>query len=359
MGGLRVVSCGGLDGTNPLGFLAAVGLARLLHAHDPRCRLSWECRGRPEARLHLPEGVEPDQVAARALGELRGGLTESSGLKEWQAQWPELAPKYVEPEDLKDKPKAHAKDEPSKDLKTAPSEVRARLFAPALEAAQRELGAYSAHERAQALGSGSFRRWVDFAAAFVTEVAVDNKGNSKPTALHFTAGQQRFLQMLRELSLGVQPAHMRCAIFGPWDRAPLPVMRWDASGERTRALLGIDPSKNKPMGTPGADWLAAQAMPWLPCFPRGSRVITSGFAALDDGALALRWPLWDEPLGGGTLGSLLKLPIVDWSAAERRQRGVFEVFEARVARNDHGYGSFRAPNALPAAAASGGARGSR
>jgi hypothetical protein len=35
--------------------------------------------------------------------------------------------------------------------------------------------------------SSHARRSVDFLAAFATETATDNNGNTKPTALHFTA----------------------------------------------------------------------------------------------------------------------------------------------------------------------------
>ena len=38
----------------------------------------------------------------------------------------------------------------------------------------------------------------DYAAAYATEVARDGKGNTKPTALHFTAANQQFLGTVEE-----------------------------------------------------------------------------------------------------------------------------------------------------------------
>jgi hypothetical protein len=43
-------------------------------------------------------------------------------------------------------------------------------------------------------------RSLAFAASFATDVAVDNNGNTKPTALHFTAGQQELLGMAHRRS---------------------------------------------------------------------------------------------------------------------------------------------------------------
>src|SRR5207247_2344914 len=72
------------------------------------------------------------------------------------------------------------------------------------------------------------RRAVDLAAAFATETARDSNENTKPTALHFTAGQQEFLEMVNRLCVAVTAKDLREAVFGPWRyERLLPVLGWD------------------------------------------------------------------------------------------------------------------------------------
>src|SRR5207302_589242 len=87
------------------------------------------------------------------------------------------------------------------------------------------------------------RRSLAMAAAFATDVAVDNNGNTKPTALHFTAGQQEFLALVSELRKGITREVFNEALFGPWLYSrPLPVLQWDNSQTRDYALRAGAPS---------------------------------------------------------------------------------------------------------------------
>jgi hypothetical protein len=54
------------------------------------------------------------------------------------------------------------------------------------------------------------------------------------------------------------------ALFGPWLYArALPVLQWDNSQTRDYALRASDPSKEKKLGVPGADWLAFRGLSFL------------------------------------------------------------------------------------------------
>src|SRR5690606_5277238 len=106
-----------------------------------------------------------------------------------------------------------------RDLKPEPSEYRKYL------------------ERLVAACGPRERRGVDWACSFASDVIKGNNGNTKPTALHFTAGKQQFLKMVLELAEGVTPDDVREALVGPWQYArPLPVMGWDATASRDYAL---------------------------------------------------------------------------------------------------------------------------
>jgi hypothetical protein len=190
------------------------------------------------------------------------------------------------------------------------------------------------------------RRSVDWAGAFATDVAVDNNGNVKPTALHFTAGQQQFLQMAGELARQTTREDLHEALVGPWRYArPLPVMGWDSTVSRDYALRASDPSTDKKLGVPGTDWLAIRGLAMLPVVPRGTRVLTTGCGGgWKDGEF--RWPLWTARLAEATVRSLLQQPVGTFRPAEREARGIGAVLRSGIKRSDQGgYGSFE-PSAV-------------
>nr|WP_146157924.1 hypothetical protein [Enhygromyxa salina] len=205
-------------------------------------------------------------------------------------------------------------------------------------------------------------RTTDWAAAVLTDAAVDNNGAGKPFALHFTAGQQRFLNVAQELLDGagkkaterrVDHVDLRAAVFGPWpnDRS-LKVFSWSPTQDRAYALRAVDPSTDKKLGTPGADWLALRGVGLLSSAPRGDRrvdrITTSGvLGGWKSGTFS--YPVWRSPLDEDAVRSLLRHPAIRPDARGRGTevrslpRGV-EVLTSRISRSDQGgYGSFSRP----------------
>jgi hypothetical protein len=286
----------GLDGSNPLAFFAALGVLRVLDETawgEPRLR--WEDRGR--WRPVLTADVDREGLVERVLRDR----------DTWAAD-PALGLEY----------------DGTRDLKPPPAVFRALLEA----------------EAARAHPHG--RRTVDMLAAFATDVATDNNGNTKPTALHFTAGQQKFLEMVTQLREGVQRADVEEALFGPWRYTrPLPVLGWDGTASRDYALRASDPAKEKKLGVPGADWLALRALPFFPCVPDGDAVRTTGCAGgWKTGRFT--WPLWTVALSADVVASLLSDPrLPQQELATRAARGVGAVLSCNIKRSDQGgYGSF-------------------
>jgi hypothetical protein len=289
------VTLSGLDGANPLGLLAALGALEAVDGGVAQARLRWHHEGtwRPVLTSTF---ANLDALAAH-LDEDRRACVDDAALR--------------------------LSYEGKRDLKPPPTVFREYLTTLLEEA------------------TPTSRRSVDWAAAFATDVAVDRNGNTKPTALHFTAGQQQFLQMVNELANKVTKDDIRAAIEGPWTyESPLPVMGWDATSSRDYALRASNPSMDKKLGVPGADWLAIRGLTFLPAVPRGQRVVTTGCAGgWKDGSFT--WSLWTVALSGTVIRSLTRLSTEGMTRPERAARGIGVVFRSGIRRSDQGgYGSF-------------------
>lgn len=285
----------GLDGANPLAFLAALGALQVLSDRNVPGQLHWRDDGvwRPVLSGFdggidaLVDWIDEDRISCMA---------ESAIGLEYDGK---------------------------RDLKPVPAVFRSYLEYLVAEATPRR------------------RRGVDWASAFATDVAVDNNGHTKPTALHFTAGQQQFLKMVTELAANVTRQDIREALVGPWRYArPLPVLGWDATMARDYALRASDPSGDKKLGVPGADWLAVRGLVFLPAFPVKNRVKTAGcIGGWKTGRF--RWGLWTVPLCSEVARSILRLELDQMVAEERGSRGIGVVFSCGIKRSDQGgYGSF-------------------
>jgi hypothetical protein len=285
----------GLDGTNPLAFFAALGVLDVATARDVRAHLEWRYTSVWQPVLSST-CADYDELLRWVDDDRRSCLDE-----------PALSLEYDE----------------KKDLKPPPPTFR-HFVESLLTGANRES-----------------RRSLDWISAFATDVAVDNNGNTKPTALHFTAGQQQFLQMVGVLNQSVTVEDLREAICGPWQYArPLPVMGWDATSSRDYALRASDPSTDKKLGVPGADWLAIRGLIFFPTVPRSDRIITTGCGGGWKTGW-FQWSLWTVPLTSTVVRSLLAQDIEKVTEAERMARGIGVAFRSGIKRSDQGgYGSF-------------------
>lgn len=292
---MKEVVLTGLDGANPLGFFAALGVLEVLSERGVPVRLHWRDEG----------------VWRPVLTGVDGGLDALVG--------------FIEEDRIAciDEPALALEYDGKRDLKPLPEKFREYLEGLVAEA------------------TPSARRGVDWASAFATDIAVDNNGNTKPTALHFTAGQQLFLKMVADLVVGVTPADIEEALVGPWRyERPLPVMGWDATAARAYALRASNPSGDKKLGVPGADWLAVRGLACLPVVPVKTRVRTTGCSGgWKTGQF--QWGLWTVPLGRDVVRSTLRLELEAMSSGERGARGIGVVFRCGIKRSDQGgYGSF-------------------
>ena len=300
----------GLEAGNPGAFLAALGVLDVLHSCGREARMRWiqSAGWRPEvngvaSREDLIDLVIQDQAGPRDSDVYGFTYPRDSGKKE---------------------------GEPVGDLKADPGYLREHLLAPVATSA-------SLAERSAA----------DACAGLVAEGGVDRGGKSKPTAFHFTAGQQNFLEMIQSLRLGVTRDHVEEGLFGPW-RNPvrLPAMGWDVGNSREYALRATNPSTDPKACQPAVEWLGVRGLRFFPCFASSGRTVTTAVRGSWKRGRFL-WPVWSGWLDRDTVASLVAQDLAGLLPAERRARGIGELFEAAIHRHDQGgYGSFRPPRVL-------------
>lgn len=297
----------GLNGANPLGFLAAVGLLRLVHS-----------KGREETRLGFADdGTFSAWIECDTLPDLPGIIAADAEAASSAPPW------RLEYEKVEKRGARRVAD-----LKAPPP-----AFSSFLRLALEEW-ADGRTERA------------DYAAAYATDVARDGNGNTKPTALHFTAANQQFLGTIEEIRAAVTREWAERTLHMPGQTQPGSNVRWDPDAERNRALMSEDPQKLDTVVNAPLEWLAFRGLPAFPCVPVGARVLTSCVTGRRQGEFKFHWLLWGVGATYPTVRSLLLQAAGAAEAAsparlaESRRRGVFAVCSSDIRRTAQGFGNF-------------------
>jgi hypothetical protein len=297
----------GLDGQNPLGFFAALGLLRVLDDDAVR-------RGVPLPALQFATTGEPVPTVS---SDLTLEAIIAVVLEDARQQGGNHALQFAYTTEGK---RVMAGDSSAvRDLKPPPSLAKELLE----ECAPRT------------------RRESALVASWFSELVQDNNGNTKPTSLHFTAGQQSFLEMVDDLRLGITSDDVREALLGPWlNTSRLPSLSWDSSIARNYALRANNPSKEKRGSVPAANWLGVIAMEFFPVAPRRDKLATTGVKGGWKNSV-FTWPLWERPLTASAAAALLRIDLRGMRSAAWAALGVTRVYEAAIQRSDQGgYGSF-------------------
>lgn len=249
----------GLDGANPLGFLAAVGTLRTLGVNRPNVdwRMAWVSKG----GVWCPELSASRTLNATELVELLGTALQREDTPEFDF---------------------------AKNLAITGDEFRGVV------------------QRAQASASKNDRRFADFLAAFGCEALVGDNDKIQDTAFRTMSGvgHQHFLGTMRALVGETTNSQLNEALFETWAYSQRKLgLRWDPKEDRRYALRWSDPSDGE--GVPvvrGANRLAVEALPLFPTAPNGNRLETAGFTDR-----MFTWPIWGWPLSVDVVCSLLAL----------------------------------------------------
>lgn len=296
---MRRIHLVGVDGSNPLGFMAALGLLRIV----PGVKLGFSDDGSFRAFIDGLDKSESD-LATFISDDAKAAEDESAP---WRFTYTKAATKKQGPQEVAD-------------LKPPPQDFK-KFLAICVEAW------VSGNEEA-----------AGYAAAYGTDVAVDSKGNTKPTAFHFTAAQQTFLGAVEAIRASVTQEWVKKSLFEGHGEKPGSNLRWDPGSERNWALMANNPSGDGTLVDAPLEWLAFRGLPLLPSFPRGTRIITTGVVGRGDD-MTFTWPLWKVPASRHATRSVLQ---VDWTmnAKERTARGVFAICSSAIRRTSQGFGNF-------------------
>ena len=306
----------GLEGVNPLGFLAALGVQVLFAAEAEQPRLWWT--GDVVAHAVVDGEFTLERIVQQAL----------RTFPMWRRS-PALSPDFD----------GRAAD----DAKFKPDDIRR----------------YLEYSRSSQPGSS-------FPSALVAEGSLDSSKGvvAKPSDLYFTAGQQRFLAMMREVLEEATEEQLINGLLGPWSYASdLPSLMWDVVDDRNYALLAADPTNktlNPKRTNPGVEALAVLGLSRHPVFTGPDRTMTRGCAGGWRRGGSYTWPLWGWPAGYGAVGSLLAhaTAITGTKDFQNRRKwyrswGISQVMSATIRRSDQGgYGTFGPPRAIWSAEAS-------
>jgi hypothetical protein len=186
---------------------------------------------------------------------------------------------------------------------------------------------------------------VAYAAAFGTSVAVDGKGNAKPTAFHFTAANQQFLATVEAVRASVTHEWVKLSLFEGHEVRSGLNLRWDPAAERNWALMANNPNDDGTSVDAQLEWLAFRGLPLLPSFPCGTKIITTGVSGRGND-MKMIWPLWSVPISLETARSALQMM---WTGAsrDREMRGVFAVCTSEIRRTGQGFGNFSPATVSP------------
>lgn len=180
-----------------------------------------------------------------------------------------------------------------------------------------------------------------YLAAFASDAIVTDTGNVADTALRTMsgAGHQHFLKTMRNVLESVERTHLERTLFKPWDYAD-PMrnlsLRFDPTDDRRYALQWSDPSGDPSRATRGnmlgANALAVLGIPMLRVAPVGGSLETTGFTGRGSSDRFWSWPIWEVPATLDVVQSLLSLDAVvtaEPPRSELRPRGIVTVFRSQ------------------------------
>ena len=201
--------------------------------------------------------------------------------------------------------------------------------------------------KAASMTSSLDRTAADKLAALGSDVVLEWDANFPDTAFRMVrsgdAAGQGMLDYALKIKQHTTVEDIREALLGKWQySARGPSLRWDPLEAREYALLASDPSKGGVLSVIGANRLALQALPLFPTCPSGAAVATVGFRRQRRES-ELTWPLWNVSLTLDVVRSLLTHPILHEetpSPRDLRAMGVAAVYRSTQYKPNQYYLNF-------------------
>jgi hypothetical protein len=173
-------------------------------------------------------------------------------------------------------------------------------------------------------------------AAFGCDAVCNDEGLIEDTGFRTMsgAGHQHFLEFMNVLAKETTVEQVHEALFGPWRyRDSSPTMRWDAEDDRRYALRWDEPSKDPVRTVRGANLLAVAALPLFPTVPFSTHELgTTAFKGKGSRDTFVTWPIWNGYLSPDVVCSVLELQELqddNVTAAALVLRGIDAVYRSQ------------------------------
>jgi CRISPR-associated endonuclease/helicase Cas3 len=375
---IREVELMGLNGSNPLAFLAAAGTMRLADQIFPEVvRMRWDRRETWIPLLTLPATTTDDIF----LSELHRSMHRTANTqaeevvehkhKDYRAKLKAVgaAKKRVGDRKLRGAERVAALETEVEPLQREANHARANWLDALLAAAP---APFLSLGKALSVTVNEFRRFAlrvverladttaagrqdaDFAAAFGCDACYDLKSQRiTPTEFQLItgSGHQFFLDTLRTLMGIVTVDQLRRSLWGPWRLDdPRLSFRWNPADDRRYAYAWGDPSDEEVRTEHGANLLAAFGLPLFPVVPTLAGATTTGFDSTAEPP-AFTWPIWVMPRTTYEVRSLLSLEVLRSTAVDRETLSRYGVVDAyRVHKVEVGRPPLTKLNLTPAVA---------
>jgi len=318
----------GLDGGTPLGFLAGLGVLRVVRAGEDdgatqEPRLSWRLDDRWHPVVHGVEG-DLESIVQRVAHDAEAWATSSV-----------LEFRY---------PKREKRGVKRVGALAAPAAVyrawlKGRLDAGDLESL--EYAAALAFEAANEPKKGGVTTEDLREHGILYDDAAPIDRSTLPTAFDFTSRNAQFLEQVEAIRKSLDADSIRGALReGAPDPYASRTLDWDPGADAPGAIYGTRSAGLRPT----AEWLAFRALAFFPVAGRGDVLHTTACRGRRK-AGEFVWPLWDVPATAATIASLLRCPDIDaLGPAARRERGIAQVFRSQLTKKADGYSGMFSPS---------------
>jgi len=335
----------GLDGTNPLGFLAALGVLHLLNTEHESHEVTMSWLSKEGIWNPVLYGVGQDQksISSSLAKQLKCPFTPSKKADCVRVKRQEAfdrkkserkrAVDELKKQGLRGNERKAAEREKLGPIDESLNKLRSKWLAalrrcvPSLELSLgKHLNATCSELREHmilALDEASLheRNILDLYAAFGSDVCSQDKSDQMlATKFCFItgSGHQYFLDTVRQLIENVTADRIEEAVFTqvePQDEKCS--MRWDPQEDRRYAVMWSDPtaSSNKAKTNWATNLLAYRGLQLLPTVPRSKGLFTTGWS--DDEYLAWNWPIWTGAISSWVIRSLLSHPLLTDESGNR------------------------------------------
>lgn len=258
---MNTITIAGLNGDQPIGFLAALGMLRILSRNNPNTRMGWTEVDASWCPYFARESTELslDCVAEELSAALQALSTEG------------------------DHGVAHFGDKIGVD----PSVFRSH--------AQRSVTRWIDGARQDSIDRDDPSLVSSMMVAMGCDVVLDGNEKVANTPLSFSNGAsgQYLLKDFREAASLCTDDRIKGTLEGTPELHQITSLNWDPRDQRAAAHRWIDPATDNAEVDPGINALAFIGLSYFPAIP-GSKITSVGWAIHDE-RRGLRWPIW-EPL---------------------------------------------------------------